>query len=82
MQNLYVNTMLVELWVVEDVRKIYEKIAEIPFNSKNKWALSVHRLPDEKNKVLLLMKGATEYMINRSLTILTVSASYKQRIQN
>lgn len=74
--------MLVELWVVEDVRKIYEKIAEIPFNSKNKWALSVHRLPDEKNKVLLLMKGATEYMINRSLTILTVSASYKQRIQN
>jgi sodium/potassium-transporting ATPase subunit alpha len=60
-----------KLWSVDQARKEHEKIAEVPFNSKNKWALSIHRIPGNNDKVLLLMKGATEYMINRSTTILS-----------
>jgi sodium/potassium-transporting ATPase subunit alpha len=60
-----------KLWSVDQARKGHEKVAEVPFNSKNKWALSIHRIPGNNDKVLLLMKGATEYMINRSTTILS-----------
>merc|ERR1711871_1211347 len=39
---------------------------EIPFNSKNKYQVSVHRQPEKgSKKALLLMKGAPERILNR-----------------
>jgi sodium/potassium-transporting ATPase subunit alpha len=55
-------------WNTEQVREQYETIAEIPFNSRNKWSLSLHKTLSE-GRMLLLMKGATEIMIQRSTTI-------------
>lgn len=38
---------------------------EIPFNSKNKYQVSVHKQPGDSKKALLLMKGAPERILDR-----------------
>ncbi|KAF2898170.1 hypothetical protein ILUMI_08011 [Ignelater luminosus] len=43
------------------------KICEIPFNSTNKYQVSIHHLQNE-NKHLLVMKGAPERIIDRCTT--------------
>ncbi|XP_035764447.1 sodium/potassium-transporting ATPase subunit alpha-1-like [Neolamprologus brichardi] len=55
---------------VSDMREKYPKIAEIPFNSTNKYQLSVHKnsTPGE-TKHLLVMKGAPERILDRCSTI-------------
>lgn len=65
---------------VPEYRKIHRKLHEIPFNSKNKWQVSVHELPgnmvleceekqsnlaDKKQKQCLVqMKGAPERILD------------------
>ncbi|KAI6241026.1 Sodium/potassium-transporting ATPase subunit alpha [Aphelenchoides fujianensis] len=46
------------------------KIAEIPFNSTNKYQVSVHELDDGNPAHLLVMKGAPERILDRCTTIL------------
>lgn len=56
---------------VANARKEYRKVAEIPFNSKNKFMLTLCEQPDETDKrPLLLMKGAAEIMTSKCSTIL------------
>lgn len=46
---------------VMEYRKANEKIGEIPFNSENKWQLSIHIQENVKDpRKLLVMKGAPE----------------------
>jgi len=52
-----------------DVRNKHKKVAEIPFNSTNKYQVSVHEMPDE-NQHLLVMKGAPERILDRCSSIL------------
>ncbi|KAF2077458.1 hypothetical protein CYY_001231 [Polysphondylium violaceum] len=47
---------------VEQFRDKYPKLFEIPFNSLNKWQLSVHE--DTDGTLFLAMKGAPERIIN------------------
>uniref|UniRef100_A0A3Q1J337 Sodium/potassium-transporting ATPase subunit alpha n=1 Tax=Anabas testudineus TaxID=64144 RepID=A0A3Q1J337_ANATE len=56
---------------VSDMRDNYPKIAEIPFNSTNKYQLSIHTnsTPGE-TKHLLVMKGAPEKILDRCSTIM------------
>jgi len=44
------------------------KIFEIPFNSTNKWQLSIHKVEGEKN-LIVMMKGAPERIFDRCTTI-------------
>merc|ERR1719193_2360131 len=44
---------------VESIRAKSPKICEIPFNSTNKWQLSIHEIPDD-TRYLLVMEGAPE----------------------
>jgi len=56
-----------------DVRGRYEKLVEIPFNSKNKWMLSIYAEPSNSRhagQVCLMMKGAPEMILDRCTTIL------------
>merc|ERR1719193_1923906 len=56
------------LWITEESTK---KVAEIPFNSTNKFQVSIHETPDEKDpRYLLVMKGAPERILDRCSTIL------------
>ncbi len=45
------------------------KVCEIPFNSTNKYQVSVHRTNDDDKRYLLAMKGAPERIIERCSTI-------------
>uniref|UniRef100_A0A673MUP6 Sodium/potassium-transporting ATPase subunit alpha n=1 Tax=Sinocyclocheilus rhinocerous TaxID=307959 RepID=A0A673MUP6_9TELE len=55
---------------VIEMREQYPKIAEIPFNSTNKYQLSVHKNPNSsESKHLLVMKGAPERILDRCSTI-------------
>ncbi|XP_056610068.1 sodium/potassium-transporting ATPase subunit alpha-1b [Triplophysa dalaica] len=59
---------------VKELREKYNKVTEIPFNSTNKYQLSVHTYPnggsDSESKHLLVMKGAPERILDRCATIL------------
>uniref|UniRef100_F1KSS6 Sodium/potassium-transporting ATPase subunit alpha n=1 Tax=Ascaris suum TaxID=6253 RepID=F1KSS6_ASCSU len=46
------------------------KIAEIPFNSTNKYQVSIHETNDGNPSYLLVMKGAPERILDRCKTIL------------
>lgn len=53
---------------VEEYRNKNPKIAEILFNSDNKWQLTIHKLEDGRK--LLTMKGAPEKIISYCSTIM------------
>ncbi|XP_075321993.1 sodium/potassium-transporting ATPase subunit alpha-3b isoform X2 [Odontesthes bonariensis] len=56
---------------VRAMRDRNKKVAEIPFNSTNKYQLSVHETEDPNdNRYLLVMKGAPERILERCSTII------------
>ncbi|XP_028972313.2 sodium/potassium-transporting ATPase subunit alpha-1 [Esox lucius] len=55
---------------VKAMREKYFKLAEIPFNSTNKYQLSIHKNVAGESKHLLVMKGAPERILDRCSTIL------------
>ncbi|KAI6175742.1 Sodium/potassium-transporting ATPase subunit alpha [Aphelenchoides bicaudatus] len=54
---------------ITEVRKNNPKIAEIPFNSTNKYQVSLHKTADGDKRFLLVMKGAPERILDRCTTI-------------
>ncbi|KAM9459011.1 sodium/potassium-transporting ATPase subunit alpha-2 isoform 1-T1 [Salvelinus alpinus] len=55
---------------VRSMRNRNNKVGEIPFNSTNKYQLSIHEQEDNENGHLLVMKGAPERILDRCSTIL------------
>lgn len=55
---------------ITEYRKKNPKIVEIPFNSTNKYQVSVHETDDNNLAYLLVMKGAPERILDRCTTIL------------
>ncbi|KAM3922609.1 LOW QUALITY PROTEIN: sodium/potassium-transporting ATPase subunit alpha-3 [Leptodactylus fuscus] len=56
---------------VKAMREKNKKVAEIPFNSTNKYQLSIHETEDPNdNRFLLVMKGAPERILDVCSTIL------------
>lgn len=47
------------------VRAAFSSVFSIPFNSKNKWALNMVRIPGDADNYLVLIKGAPEYVIKK-----------------
>jgi len=55
---------------VMEYRKRNAKVCEIPFNSTNKFQVSIHETEDKNdNRYLLVMKGAPERIVDRCSTI-------------
>jgi sodium/potassium-transporting ATPase subunit alpha len=50
-------------------REQNRKISEIPFNSTNKYQVSIHETQDGDDRYLLVMKGAPERILERCSTI-------------
>uniref|UniRef100_A0A8C2UTK2 Sodium/potassium-transporting ATPase subunit alpha n=2 Tax=Chinchilla lanigera TaxID=34839 RepID=A0A8C2UTK2_CHILA len=56
---------------VMEIRKRNRKVAEIPFNSTNKFQLSIHETEDPEDKrFLVVMKGAPERILEKCSTIM------------
>ena len=50
-------------------RNTNPKVCEIPFNSTNKYQVSIHRTNDDDKRYFLAMKGAPERIVERCSTI-------------
>ena len=48
----------------------------IPFNSRDKYQLSIHRMATSEQPLLLVMKGAPERVIDRCSTMLLNGVCY------
>ncbi|NXF43858.1 AT1A1 ATPase, partial [Oceanites oceanicus] len=56
---------------VKEMRERYPKVVEIPFNSTNKYQLSIHKNANpSESRYLLVMKGAPERILDRCSSIL------------
>ncbi|KAI9598780.1 hypothetical protein BDF19DRAFT_419781 [Syncephalis fuscata] len=55
----------------DDMQNIYPKVFEIPFNSDNKWALSIHKKKHANGDLTLYIKGAPERVLRLCSTILS-----------
>ena len=45
---------------VEEYRQMNPKIHEVPFNSKNKWQMSIHAMASDGGKQVMFVKGAPD----------------------
>lgn len=55
---------------VQLLRSQNKKICEIPFNSTNKYQVSIHEIAESPGRYVLVMKGAPERILDRCSTIL------------
>ncbi|KAL6467901.1 hypothetical protein MHYP_G00235780 [Metynnis hypsauchen] len=55
---------------VHTLRQKNPKICEIPFNSTNKYQLSIHEIEDSPTGHMLVMKGAPERILDKCSTIM------------
>ncbi|CAO3698712.1 hypothetical protein G6F70_003584 [Rhizopus microsporus] len=53
----------------------YPKVFEIPFNSDNKWAMTIHKMKHANGDLTLYVKGAPERVLKLCDSILTESGS-------
>ncbi|KAG0353200.1 hypothetical protein BGZ54_002357 [Gamsiella multidivaricata] len=54
----------------DELNDLYPKVFEVPFNSENKWAMTIHNKPHDNGKFTLLIKGAPERILRLCSTIL------------
>jgi len=54
---------------IMDYRRQNKKVCEVPFNSTNKFQVSIHETNDNDPRYLLVMKGAPERILDRCSTI-------------
>jgi len=68
-------------------RAKYKKVCEIPFNSTNKYQVSIHEYPEGDSVHLLVMKGAPERILDRCSTIIVngvehqMTADWKEKFE-
>uniref|UniRef100_A0A8C9UMG4 Sodium/potassium-transporting ATPase subunit alpha n=1 Tax=Spermophilus dauricus TaxID=99837 RepID=A0A8C9UMG4_SPEDA len=61
---------------VKEMREKYPKVAEIPFNSTNKYQLSIHLREDSSQAHILMMKGAPEKIMELCSTFFLNGQEY------
>ncbi|XP_045439366.1 sodium/potassium-transporting ATPase subunit alpha-4 [Pipistrellus kuhlii] len=61
---------------VKEMREKSPKVAEIPFNSTNKYQMSIHLREDSSQAHVLLMKGAPEKILEFCSTYLLLGQEY------
>jgi len=74
---------------ITEYREACEKVFEIPFNSTNKWQVSIHKPEEtsEDDRLILVLKGAPERVVGMCDKILVngkekkLSSKYKKKYQ-
>ncbi|KAF9579137.1 hypothetical protein BGW38_004735, partial [Lunasporangiospora selenospora] len=54
----------------DEMSDLHPKVFEVPFNSENKWAMTIHRKEHATGRYTLLMKGAPERILRLCSTVL------------
>ncbi|KAJ9064713.1 hypothetical protein DSO57_1027492 [Entomophthora muscae] len=71
----------------DDLQKKYPRVFDIPFNSDNKWAMTISQLPHANGFLTLFLKGAPERVLRLCSTILVngesipLTEAHKQQFQ-
>ena len=60
---------------IEEYRKANHKVHEIPFNSSNKWQMSIHTLEDENGRQIMFVKGAPDVLLDKCSQYMTEDGS-------
>ncbi|KAJ3098907.1 hypothetical protein HDU96_010895 [Phlyctochytrium bullatum] len=60
---------------IDDLADKYPKVFEIPFNSENKWHMTIHKKAHNNGRLTLYMKGAPERILRICSTILSANGS-------
>ncbi|KAJ3104764.1 hypothetical protein HDU96_008828 [Phlyctochytrium bullatum] len=60
---------------IDNVGDKYPKVFEIPFNSENKWHMTIHKKAHDNGPLTLYMKGAPERILRICSTILSAEGS-------
>ncbi|XP_071841579.1 sodium/potassium-transporting ATPase subunit alpha-3-like isoform X2 [Apostichopus japonicus] len=68
-ESALVKCVELSMYNVSDYRKKHKKLSEIPFNSTNKYQVSIHEA-EEDERHLLVMKGAPERILDRCTSIM------------
>nr|AFU25689.1 Na+,K+ ATPase alpha-subunit 1A [Oncopeltus fasciatus]CAH1755606.1 Na,K-ATPase alpha 1A [Oncopeltus fasciatus] len=69
-ESALVKCMELALGDIMSIRKRNKKVCEIPFNSTNKYQVSIHETEDPNDsRYLMVMKGAPERILERCSTI-------------
>jgi sodium/potassium-transporting ATPase subunit alpha len=63
---------------IEKFREANPKTWEIPFNSSNKWQMSIHSLQSQGGKEMLFIKGAPDVLLKKCSRYLAPDCSYKE----
>jgi sodium/potassium-transporting ATPase subunit alpha len=50
---------------IEEFRQRNEKVHEIPFNSSNKWQMSIHKMSASEGTNVLFLKGAPDVLLTK-----------------
>ncbi|KAJ3205629.1 hypothetical protein HDU67_008727 [Dinochytrium kinnereticum] len=58
---------------IDELNDKYPKVFEIPFNSENKWHMTIHKKSHQNGSMTLYMKGAPERILRICNYILTTS---------
>ncbi|CAF0779597.1 unnamed protein product [Rotaria sp. Silwood1] len=61
---------------VEEYRAKNKRVCDIPFNSANKYQVSIHETDDDDERHLVVMKGAPERILERCQTIFINNNEY------
>jgi sodium/potassium-transporting ATPase subunit alpha len=56
---------------VAEYRETCKRVFSVPFNSSNKWMLSVHEQEDPSAEYILMVKGAPERVMNMCVSVMT-----------
>lgn len=76
LRHYWSEAVVASLPSAEALRSDWAKLAELPFNSTNKYMLSIHQQPGTSDR-LLLMKGAPERMLERCSSWVAASGEEK-----
>ena len=63
---------------VEQYRELNPKVHEIPFNSKNKWQMSIHAMAGQAGKQIMYVKGAPDVLLNKCSRFLAADGSIQK----
>ncbi|ESN98834.1 hypothetical protein HELRODRAFT_188923 [Helobdella robusta] len=66
---------------VASIRSKHKKVSEIPFNSSNKFQVSIHEVNEPASKYLLVMKGAPERILERCTQIIANGKNHEMNDQ-
>ena len=62
---------------VEEYRQMNPKIHEVPFNSKNKWQMSIHAMASDGGKQIMFVKGAPDVLLGKCDRYLAADGTVK-----